>query len=242
MTKSDWSKEMCVSARGSPPFENPHKLRWAASVYLWHMPPWLHAPLVPSRGRQWDRTGRVSALRLRGRLGGGRWHQRGVGPGDPEEPAEWPQVTGSHGGCGGCVVKTECEEAGHKHTGAWQRRGGTARMMRSIFTETLFALLTRCENAAGTLTLSSLLTVNVLLSLPADALLPAALSVCERSRHHTGRLPAQHGGGSVRQSHPGQPEGALLWHPGGACSTWVRLEGQLSLGSALVFWCPKAAF
>lgn len=31
----------------------------------------------------------------------------------------------------------------------------------------------------------------------AGALLPAALGVRERSRHHPGRLPAQHGGGAV---------------------------------------------
>lgn len=40
-----------------------------------------------------------------------------------------------------------------------------------------------------------------------DSLLPASISVCKRCRDHTGWLSAQYGGGSVWQSHPGQPEG-----------------------------------
>lgn len=59
----------------------------------------------------------------------------------------------------------------------------------------------------------SLLPVNLLLSLSADAVLSATLGVCECSRYHARWLPAQHGGGPVRQSHPGQPEGTLPWHP-----------------------------
>lgn len=78
---------------------------------------WDFMLFVPTRRRQWDRTVGVSALRLWGRLRGGRWHQRGVGQWDAGESVEWPQRTGSHGGCGGRVVKREREEAGREYTG-----------------------------------------------------------------------------------------------------------------------------
>lgn len=79
----------------------------------------LQASLFSPRRWQWDWSGCVSEACLWGRLGCCRWHQWGVGRRDPGEPAEWRQRAGSHGGCGGCVIKRECKEAGHKHPGVW---------------------------------------------------------------------------------------------------------------------------
>ena len=80
---------------------------------------------------------------------------------------------------------------------------------------------------------SSLLFCSQLISSPsADSLLSASLSVCERSRNHTGRLPAQHGGGPVWQSHPGQPEGTQPWRPV-AWSEISELFSHLSVFSSI---------
>lgn len=57
----------------------------------------------------------------------------------------------------------------------------------------------------------------------ADSLLPASLGVCERSRHHPGRLPAQHDGGTVWQSHPGQPEGTHQFRDEIFCVHHIRM-------------------
>lgn len=93
---------------------------WPEFVHMSCFRPFLlQSFLFSPRRWQWDWSRRVSEACLWGRLGCGRWHQWGVGQRDPGEPAEWPQRAGSHGGCGGCVVKRECKEAGHKHPGVW---------------------------------------------------------------------------------------------------------------------------
>lgn len=110
-----------------------------------------------------------------------------------------------------CVVQTENTPT---HTHSVHYCHNVQRIQRNTH---FFSLLNTRQNAAGLLHVLFVplcVFCSQLISSPsADSLLSASLGVCERSRHHTGRLPAQHGGGPVWQSHPGQPEGTQPGRP-----------------------------
>lgn len=69
------------------------------------------------RWRRWDRTSRVSVLRLWGGVCCGRGPQPGLGSGHGGQPWEGLQRTGPHGSAGGRLFKRECEETTHTDPG-----------------------------------------------------------------------------------------------------------------------------